>query len=163
VEAEPASPNVIPDRVRVIVDWRVLPDLDADDALVAVREHLAAIELGDGFSLDVRYSSVTQTTYTGREMSRRLFTPAYRLEDSHPVVVAARAAIAQATGREPVIRPWTFATDGGQACGRHGIPTIGYAPGEERYAHTNRERLALDEMRQSFEAYPTLIRALALA
>ena len=161
VEAEPASPNVIPDRVRVIVDWRVLAGLDAESALNAVRDHLARIELGEGFSLDVHYSSVRQTTYTGREMARRLFTPAYRLEESHPVVTAARAAIAQATGREPVVRPWTFATDGGQACGRHGIPTIGYAPGEERFAHTNRERLALAEMKHSFETYPVLIRALA--
>ena len=161
VIAEPASPNVIPDSVRVTVDWRVLPGLDADAALASVRAHLARIGLGDGFSLDVRYSNVTQTTYTGREMSRRLFTPAYRLEESHPVVTRARGAIAQATGRSPAVRPWTFATDGGQACGIHGIPTIGYAPGEERYAHTNRERIALDELRRGFDVYPALIRALA--
>ena len=161
VEAEPASPNVIPDRVRVIVDWRVLPGVDAEAALESVRARLGALALGDGFSLDVRYATVTQSTYTGREMSRRLFTPAYRLDESHPVVVAARNAIAHATGSEPVVRPWTFATDGGQACGRHGIPTIGYSPGEERYAHTNHERIALDELRTAFEVYPTLIRALA--
>jgi putative selenium metabolism hydrolase len=160
VSAEPASPNVIPDRVRVVVDWRVLPGLDADAALESVRRHLAAIPLADGFSLDVRFSTVRQTTYTGLEMQRQLFTPAYRLDESHPVVRTARAAIESATGRAPRVRPWTFATDGGQACGRHGIPTIGYAPGEERYAHTNRERLSLDEMKQSFETYPTLIRAL---
>ena len=163
VEVEPASPNVIPDRVRVIVDWRLLPGLDADAAVASVRDHLAAVELGDGFSLDVRFSSVRQTTYTGREMERQLFTPAYRLEPTHPVVSRARSAIAAATGREPVVRPWTFATDGGHACGRHGIPTIGYAPGEERHAHTNTERLALDEAREIFDAYPFLIRALSEA
>ena len=161
VEAEPASPNVIPDRVRVVVDWRVLPGLDAGAALAAVQRHLSSVPLAEGLSLDVRYSVVTQTTYTGREMSRRLFTPAYRLEASHSVVLRARDAIADATGKAPVVRPWTFATDGGQACGIHGIPTIGYAPGEERFAHTNRERIALDELREAFEVYPALIRALA--
>jgi putative selenium metabolism hydrolase len=161
VAAEPASPNVIPDRVRVIVDWRVLPGLGAEDAVAAVRRHLASVELGEGFSLDVRFSNVRQTTYTGREMQRDLFTPAYLLADDHAVVTTARAAIAESTGRAPVVRPWTFATDGGQACGRHGIPTIGYAPGQESYAHTNRERLALAEMREHFETYPALIRALS--
>jgi hypothetical protein len=45
----------------------------------------------------------------------------------------------------------------------HGIPTIGYAPGEERYAHTNRERLALDQAELVYNAYPALIRAVAQA
>ena len=161
VETEPASPNVIPDRVRVIVDWRVLPGTNAAEALEAVRSHLAAVPLADGLSLDVRYSTVRQTTYTGRDTERNLFTHGYRLDEAHPVVLTARAAIADATGAAPTLRPWTFATDGGRAADVHGIPTIGYGPGEERFAHTNRERLALDEMKHSFEAYPALIRALA--
>jgi hypothetical protein len=51
------------------------------------------------------------------------------------------------------------ATDGGWTCGVHGIPTIGFAPGEERYAHTNRERLDLEEARWSLERYPELVLA----
>lgn len=161
IEAEPASPNVIPDTVRVIVDWRVLPGLGEEAAVDAVRAHLANVPLADGFSVDVRFSTVRQRAYTGVEMVRRLFTPAYRLDDAHPAVRAARAAIAEATGREPVVRPWTFATDGGHTCGLHGIPTLGYAPGEERFAHTNRERLALDQAEEIFDTYPALIRALS--
>ena len=161
VDTAPASPNVIPDTVRVTVDWRVMPGLDADAAVAAVRDWLDQVPLGEGFSIDVSFSTVRQTTYTGLSMERRLFTPAYRLDDAHPAVRAARAAIASATGSEPTVRPWTFATDGGHACGRHGIPTIGYAPGEERFAHTNTERLELDQAREIFDAYPTLIRALS--
>ena len=56
-------------------------------------------------------------------------------------------------------RPWTFATDGGWTCGVFGIPTIGFAPGEERYAHTNRERLDVEEARWAFSRYPSLILA----
>jgi acetylornithine deacetylase/succinyl-diaminopimelate desuccinylase-like protein len=71
--------------------------------------------------------------------------------------------VGEATGRTPAVRPWTFATDGGYTCGVHGIPTIGYAPGEERYAHTNRERLPLDEASVAFAAYPSLVRAVQAA
>jgi hypothetical protein len=39
----------------------------------------------------------------------------------------------------------------------HRIPTVGFAPGEERFAHTNRERLDLTEARWAFERYPELI------
>ena len=163
VEVEPASPNVIPDRVRVTIDWRVLPGLDAEAAVSSVRTHLSAVQLPEGFSIGVRFSNVRQTTFTGREMQRDLFTPAFRLAEDHPVVATARAALRAATGRDPVVRPWTFATDGGQACGRHGIPTIGYGPGQENYAHTNTERLSLEQMKQAFEAYPHLVRALGQA
>jgi hypothetical protein len=38
--------------------------------------------------------------------------------------------------------------------------TLGYAPGEERHAHTNTERLSLAEARRVYDAYPALIRAL---
>ncbi|NIP79882.1 MAG: YgeY family selenium metabolism-linked hydrolase, partial [Gemmatimonadetes bacterium] len=55
---------------------------------------------------------------------------------------------------------WRFATDGRYTHGEHGIPTIGYAPGEERHAHTNTERLELAKAREVFDAYPALIRGL---
>ena len=56
-----------------------------------------------------------------------------------------------------------FGTDGGHCCGTHGVPTIGFAPGREVLAHTNRERLELDSARTAYEAYPSLIRAVQAA
>jgi acetylornithine deacetylase/succinyl-diaminopimelate desuccinylase-like protein len=73
---------------------------------------------------------------------------------------AARAAGTRGAPRQAArIRPWTFATDGGWSAGVHGIPTIGFAPGEERHAHTNRERLDLEEARWAYDRYPSLIQA----
>ena len=73
-------------------------------------------------------------------------SPGYLMQPDHPVVVAATKAAGRMDGSGPArARPWQFATDGGWSCGVHGIPTIGFAPGEERYAHTNRERLDLAE------------------
>jgi hypothetical protein len=45
----------------------------------------------------------------------------------------------------------------------HGIPTVGFAPGEERFAHTNRERLDVEEARWAFSRYSALIRAIQQA
>jgi len=161
IETAPISPNVIPDLARVTVDWRVLPGVDADAAVERVRRHLEReATLPEGLSLEVRFSTVRQRSYTGREAERRLFTPAYRLAEDDAVVERARASIQASTGTRPVVRPWRFATDGGYACGVHGIPTIGYAPGEERHAHTNRERLSLEHARVVHDAYAPLIRSL---
>jgi acetylornithine deacetylase/succinyl-diaminopimelate desuccinylase-like protein len=75
------------------------------------------------------------------------------------VLAAARAVGRRDGAGSATIRPWQFATDGGWSCGVHGIPTIGFAPGEERFAHTNRERIDVDEARWGYERYPALIEA----
>jgi succinyl-diaminopimelate desuccinylase len=163
VETLPRSRNVIPDRALVVVDWRVLPGLLPDSALALLREDLAGIPLPEGLSLEVRFATEQQRTWTGIEEERRLFTPGFLLDPQSPVARAAARSVTRSTGRAPALRPWTFATDGGHTCGVHGIPTIGYAPGEERHAHTNRERLDLDAARVAFDAYPDLIRSVQSA
>jgi succinyl-diaminopimelate desuccinylase len=163
IETLPASRNVIPDRARVVLDWRLLPGLLPETALEQLRTHLAGVSLPAGIGLDVRYGTERQTTWTGLEEERRLFTPGFLLDPAHRIARAAAASVASATGREPALRPWTFATDGGHSCGVHGIPTIGFAPGEERFAHTNRERLELAAAEQCLHAYPALIRAVMAA
>ncbi|HSJ24578.1 MAG TPA: M20/M25/M40 family metallo-hydrolase [Longimicrobiales bacterium] len=196
VETLPGSRNVIPDRARVVLDWRVLPGLLPDAALDMLREHLhralgmtdsgagnagsagsagrrdedhaiagaiAGGSLPEGVTLDVRFATEHQHTWTGLADERRLFTPGYLLDADHAVPRAAAKVVTRATGRAPQLRPWTFATDGGHSCGVHGIPTIGFAPGEERYAHTNRERLELETAQTAYAAYPDLIRAVANA
>ena len=160
LETLPRSRNVIPDRVRIICDWRVLPSVTADAAVERLRTHLARdARLPDGFTLDVHFAVERQHTWTGMEEDRRLFTPGFLLDGGHPIVTAAADVVARTSGRRPGIRPWTFATDGGHSCGVSGIPTIGFAPGEERFAHTNTERLDLAEARAAYDTYPHLIAA----
>lgn len=163
VEALPESRNVIPDRVTVVLDWRILPATEEDALIAQVREVLGARlpDLPDGFGVEVRISREEQTTYTGITREHSMLTPGFLLTPDHPVVRAAAQAVGRrnGSGRSAEVRPWTFATDGGWSCGVHGIPTIGFAPGEERYAHTNRERLNLDEARWTLERYPALILA----
>jgi len=164
VETLPSSYNVIPDIARVIVDWRVLPDTTADDAVGRLEAFLrAGTDLPAPFTMRVYFSTDLQKTWTGLERQRRMFTPGFLIDEAHPVATAAAQAIARSSGVRPAIRPWTFATDGGHSCGVHVIRTIGYAPGEERFAHTNRERLELSSAQVAYEAYPALIAAVQSA
>ncbi len=160
LETLPRSRNVIPDRVRIVLDWRVLPGVGPAAAVAQIRSVLAAqVPVPDGWLIDVRLSTESQRSYTGRERDRPMFTPGFLIAPDHPVVKAAAQAIARGTQHTPALRPWTFATDGGHACGVHGIPCVGYAPGEERFAHTNRERLELESARTVFDTYPAVVRA----
>jgi putative selenium metabolism hydrolase len=166
VETSPASHNVIPDRAVVTLDWRVLPGPTAAELVreveAAVRERLS--EPGEGYRVDVAMAAERQRSYTGVMEDRDMFTPGYLLDDAHPVVSAARDAVGRREGVGPAsVRPWTFATDGGWSCGVNGVPTIGFAPGKEAFAHTNRERLDLSEAEWAFGRYPDLVLAVMAA
>jgi succinyl-diaminopimelate desuccinylase len=159
IETWPRSGNVIPDRIRITLDMRVLPGWDEDEAVEELRALLAERVPGiAGLSVVVLPGRVSHRAWTGWEDEHSNFTPGYLLADGHPVVEAAFAAIQAATGRPPAIRQWKFGTDGGHSCGTSGIPTIGFAPGLEALAHTNRERLDLAQARVAYDAYPALIR-----
>ena len=173
VDAVPASLNVIPDRVTVTLDWRVLPE-DTGQSLVAraresLRPHLdraaSTTWAGAATSVEVRIATERQRTYTGVEEARRMFSPGFLMDPSDPVVTAAARAVGarSGTGGPARVRPWTFATDGGWTRGVRGIPTIGFAPGEERHAHTNTERLNLDEARWAYAKYLDLVGAVQVA
>ncbi|MFQ5538060.1 MAG: M20/M25/M40 family metallo-hydrolase [Gemmatimonadota bacterium] len=164
VEVLPESRNVIPDRVLVTLDWRILPGQEEEAELLGqVRQALEHTlgEVPQGFSVEVRVAAEHQRTYTGLEEDKNILTPGFLMDPRDPIVLAAAAAVGRRDGGEgpATVRPWTFATDGGWSQGVFGIPTLGFAPGEEHFAHTNRERLEVEEARWAFERHPHLIAA----
>lgn len=167
VDVLPETRNVIPDHVVVAVDWRVLPGTEGPSLLARLRSHIHARvgTLPSGLTYEVRLATERQRTYTGLEEDVGLFSPGFLMDAEHPVVrAAARAAGRRVEGSgAATVRPWRFATDGGWSSGVHGIPTIGFTPGEERYAHTNRERLDVEEARWALQRYPEVITAIQRA
>ncbi|MAR45226.1 MAG: hypothetical protein CME03_03725 [Gemmatimonadaceae bacterium] len=162
IDVLPESRNVIPDSAVVTIDWRILPGSDDESLMSLVREAISSRipEIPDGLSLDVRMATERQRTYTGLVEERSLLTPGFMMDANDPMILAAAEAVGRRQGEgAATIRPWQFATDGGWSCGVYGIPTVGFAPGEERFAHTNRERINVEEARWGFERYPYLISA----
>ena len=166
VDVLPESRNVIPDRVTVAIDWRILPG-DTDESLIGrVQAAIArrVPEVPERLGIEVRMGVETQTTYTGLVEDKNLLTPGFLMDPEAPIVLAAAEAVGRRDGDGPAtIRPWMFATDGGWSCGVHGIPTVGFAPGQEEYAHTNRERMAVADAEWGLERYPHLIEAIQRA
>ncbi|HEX8212557.1 MAG TPA: M20/M25/M40 family metallo-hydrolase [Longimicrobium sp.] len=161
VDATPKTRNVIPGVARVVLDWRVLPGQTIEAALDLLRAFLRErVPPREGFTLTVEHSRERLRTYTNFECDYPVFTPAFLVESMHPAVGIAVQTVKEVTQRTPAVRPWTFSTDGGFTCGTHGVVTLGYAPGEERFAHTDRERLEVSGARTAYGVYPRLVRAL---
>jgi succinyl-diaminopimelate desuccinylase len=164
IETWPRSRNMVPEEVRIIVDWRTLTDGGNKNTVEYLRSFLRArLKDGIGDKLKIQEVLDTQRTYTGFNRTAQISTSSFLLSDTHPLVQEAVQAVRVATSVTPAARPWTFGTDGGCSCGIYGIPTIGYAPGWEADAHTNRERMHLDEARTVYDAYPMLMKRLQQA
>jgi acetylornithine deacetylase/succinyl-diaminopimelate desuccinylase-like protein len=55
-------------------------------------------------------------------------------------------AAADVFGKKPEVGRWVFSTNGVSSMGRLGIPTIGFGPGEEKYAHTNEDQIRINDL-----------------
>ena len=61
-------------------------------------------------------------------------------------------------GYVPRLGTYAFSTDGVYTAGVAGIPTIGFGPGEERYAHTVDDQVRLDDLTSAAQVYAELAR-----
>jgi acetylornithine deacetylase/succinyl-diaminopimelate desuccinylase-like protein len=75
------------------------------------------------------------------------WSPSYR-----DLIHAPSPSGAEALGRDPALKTWTFATDG-RFYVWSGIPVIGFGPGEERFAHTHQDHVSVDDYLRSITAY----------
>jgi putative selenium metabolism hydrolase len=75
-------------------------------------------------------------SYTGLTYPTKKFYPTWLLPEDHAAVRAGVTAATQALGKAPVVGKWGFSTNGIATAGMFGVPTIGFGPANEIYAHT---------------------------
>ena len=75
---------------------------------------------------------------------------------TYPLVQAGAATYTGLFGEAARIDKWTFSTNGVAICGKHGIPTIGFGPGNEIYAHAPNERTPIDHLEKASAFYALL-------
>jgi putative selenium metabolism hydrolase len=108
----------------------------------------------------VRHAGATVTVldyarpaYTGLTYPTKKYYPTWFLEEDHPAVVAAVRAAEQGLGRRPRVGHWGFSTNGIATCGLFGVPTVGFGPGDEIYAHTIEDQCPVDHLTAAARFY----------
>lgn len=157
------SPNVIPGEAYLTLDWRTVP-AESPETVVAKVKQLLDDCLRESAATAKLQTSVAVTrhefiTYTGLVQDLPSISPSFLLAEDHPILQAAQRALVKALGRDDGARVWRFATDGGHLMAA-GIPTIGFGPGDDTLAHTNRERISLHQMEEALIGYVALMQAL---
>ena len=98
-------------------------------------------------------------SYTGLTYPTKKYYPTWVMEEDHRAVRAAVNAAAGALGRAPIVDKWTFSTNGIATCGLFGVPTVGFGPAHERYAHTPEDQCPIEHLTVAARFYATFAAA----
>ena len=85
-------------------------------------------------------------SYTGLTYPTRKYYPTWEMAETEPEVRAAVSAYTAAFDKEPEVGHWTFSTNGVATAGMHHIPTVGFGPGHEHFAHAPNEQTEVEHL-----------------
>jgi succinyl-diaminopimelate desuccinylase len=157
IHTDQSSGNVTPGALTVLLDWRSIPGESYDEVKEVVTE-LARSSETEGVTASIEVIMRPVSTYTGIDAEMPP-TRGYEVDADSPIVSAAVESLGITFDREIPVGVWQFSTDGGHL-NHFGIPTIGYSPCEEQFAHTIHDQVSLAKMRESLVGHAVLALAL---
>jgi len=152
IESKMGSRNVIPDRCTFYIDRRLTLGETETKALAEIHK----VILREGVKAEAQVTEYRATSYTGYPCQAREYFPPWLIPEDHPLVRTAMRAVEETLGYRPRLGRWAFSTDGVYTMGVAGIPTVGFGPGEERYAHTVQEQIRVTDVVAATRVYARL-------
>lgn len=126
----------VADGCTISIDRRLTWGETWEGALQEVR-NLPAVKEGKA---EVSLYTYERPSWTGLVYPTDCYFPAWKVEEDHPACQALIESYRHLFDKEPVVDKWTFSTNGVSIMGRHGIPVIGFGPGNEEEAHAPNEK-----------------------
>ena len=150
------SDNAVPDECRIFIDRRVTFGETRDYWRTALEAVIPADKRADFSFPSMIYA---KPSHTGAVYEYEQYFPAWALEETHPLVQAGIEALKTAWPDEtdPFGQgKWDFSTNGNYWAGKLGIPSIGFGPGNEIYAHAVNEHVSLADVVDATRFYALL-------
>ena len=127
---------------------------ETEDTSVAEIEALPSVKAANATVTVLEYEV---PSYTGLRYPTRKYYPTWETKEDEPPVIAAMAAFRKTFDKAPEIGHWTFSTNGVATAGMHHIPTIGFGPGHERFAHAPNEQTEVEHLVSATAFYSALV------
>jgi len=153
-----ASINAVPDEAYIFIDRRLTFGESKEAAVEQIRG-LVPPEFSQDITVEELFYD--DPSYTGFVFPVDKYFPAWALDENHPLVQAGQQARSLIGLTETPTGKWDFSTNGIYWAGKAGIPSIGFGPGDERFAHATDERIPLAEVVKATEFYAVLPALLA--
>lgn len=146
IDVHGPSQCAVPDQAMLYLDRRLTWGEDAELAIGQVRSVIAEA-LGEvPESIGVSMPNYTKLGWREKDYGQELYFPTWKIPASHHIVRSAVASYRALFDEDPVVDKWTFSTNLVATTGRHGIPAIGFGPGDESEAHAPNESNRVDDL-----------------
>jgi len=158
VEVDTPSNNAVPAGATIYVDRRLTIGEDEETAHAELHDAIEAAvsEYGEEVDASVETLTFDRPTWTGYEMESKKYYPTWLLAEDHPLVQDTHEVVDEVLDTEVEIRKWTFSTSGNYTMGVTEIPTIGFGPSREEWAHAANERVNLEDVVRACDVYAAL-------
>lgn len=158
VEVDTPSNNAVPAAATIYVDRRLTIGEDEETAHAELRDAVEAAseEYGADVDATIETLSFDRPTWTGYEMESKKYYPTWLLEEDHDLVQDTYEVTDAILDSDVEIRKWTFSTSGNYTMGVAEIPTIGFGPSREEWAHAANERVDVDDVVRACDVYAGL-------
>ncbi len=149
IQSSAPSLCAIPDRCHLHLDRRLTWGETKETALKELQDILPP-------DTEIVIPVYDRPSYRGTRFVREKYYPTWKLPETHPLVQAGRTTYEELFGEPARIGRWTFSTNGVATAGRHGIPTIGFGPGNEELAHAPNEHVPISHLVKATAFYAWL-------
>lgn len=136
------SPSLcaVADYARIHLDRRLTWGETKETAIKEIEEIIK------GMNAKVEMLEFMETSYTGKKYGMEKYYPTWKIEESEHVVQTGVKSFKGLFGKSPKVDKWTFSTNGIAITGIHGIPLIGFGPGNEVLAHAPNEKVPVSDL-----------------
>jgi len=152
LEAKTPSLNAVPDEAVIYLDRR----LTLGETLKSSVKEIMALPSVKKFKAKVEVLKYEAISWTGLKVSQKKYFPTWVLPENHKLVQAAVKAGEIALGKKPIVDKWVFSTNGVATAGRLGIPSVGFGPSNEIYAHSVNEQMPVDHLLKATVFYAAI-------
>ena len=147
------SDNAVPDECRIFIDRRVTFGETKEGVIESIKALIPADKAADFTVHELVYDT---PSHTGAVFVYEKYFPAWALDEVDPFVLAGQDAIEELWGHRRPAGKWDFSTNGNYWRGKAGIPSIGFGPGDEVYAHSVNEHVPLADVVKATKFYALL-------
>lgn len=147
MEVKTPSINAVPDEATIYIDRRITFGETPEAELQRLKD-----VIGDRDDITAEILVYEEPSYTGFVFPLDKIYPAWAYEENDQIVKAGVEAGKILYG-EMGMGKWDFSTNGIYWAGKAGIPSIGFAPGDEIHAHTVLDQVPLEDVVKATEWY----------
>nr|WP_121550465.1 YgeY family selenium metabolism-linked hydrolase [Mesotoga sp. BH458_6_3_2_1] len=146
------SQNAVADECTIQIDRRLTA---GETKETVIRELQEAVQMA-GEEAEIVELFYERPSYTGTIYPVEKYFPTWVMEEDSEIVRKTVNTYREVFGEEPFVDKWTFSTNGIATAGVFSIPTIGFGPANEIFAHSPDDQCPVDHLVRAAAMYALL-------